>query len=517
MGSAGRVLDPKERTMRHESVWLAHADIPRFPPLPDDDAGYPEQSPTSPDADRFRPSLQADVVVIGAGITGLTTALLAQRDGARTIVLEARTVGHGTSGRTTGKVTSQHGLIYADLVARHGREHAQMYADANQAGLEQLVMLADRIEGGCSLTRAPAFVYTRLADRAAAIETEAEQAAALGLPAQLDSGAGTGLPFPVLAALRFDNQAHIHPGRYLAGLAAEFVAAGGQIFEHTRVTDVDDRGDHVEITARSSHLRADRCVMATLLPIGLVAGCFARTTPTRSYGLAATLAAGASAQGPATDAAQTAAAAPPAMTISADEDGYSTRPWPDGGPGGIIVVGEGHPVGADVDTAERYASLERWARRTFPVQSIDFRWSAHDYATSDLIPYVGPAPMQQRILVATGFAKWGLTNGTAAALMIADMLAGRPNPWAPAFDVGRLGDVRAVIAAAKANLHSGIELIKGRFTDAPTCTHLGCALRWNAAEASWDCSCHGSRFDESGEVLEGPAVRPLDLAGRGDG
>lgn len=465
----------------HQSVWRATApSASAYPPLSAD--------------------ITVDVVVVGAGCTGLTAALLLQREGFSVAVVEAREVGCGTSGGTTGKVTTQHGLIYSELVRRHGREKAQLYADANRAGLELIAALAGEID--CEFTRAAAYVYTRTPDMIATMTAEAEQAAELGLPARLDTA--TGLPFDVAAAVRFDDQAHLHPGRYLDGLALAFVAAGGQLFEHSRATEISDANDSVEVTCvqsaapnGASHtVTASHCLVATLLPIGVIGGCFARTTPTRSYGLAVRLG----------------TAAPPHMTISADDDSYSTRPWPDAGPNGLIVVGQGHRVGEDVDTEQRYVALEAWARAAFDVASVDYRWSAQDYRTVDGVPYVGPVPLRRRVLVATGFAKWGLTNGAAAALMCTDVIAGRQSPWLTAFDAGRIGDVRAVIETAKANLTSAVELVAGALSsDSPTCTHLGCKLHWNPAETSWDCSCHGSRFAATGEVLEGPAVTPLTL------
>jgi Rieske Fe-S protein len=193
------------------------------------------------------------------------------------------------------------------------------------------------------------------------------------------------------------------------------------------------------------------------------------------------------------------------------------------------------------------SELEEWTRSTFDVESIDFRWSAQDYSTADGVPYVGRSPASRSVHVATGFGKWGLSNGTAAAIMLADLLAGRENDWLPMFDARRVGDVKALARHAMDNVHVGTELVAGhlraRFETAPTtdlrrgegglvevdgnvvgayrdpggrlhavdptCTHLKCRTRWNAAETSWDCPCHGSRFDIDGTVLNGPAVEPL--------
>lgn len=492
--------------MERQSVWLATAELPRYSALGTD--------------------IEVDVAVVGGGLVGLTTALLAQRDGARVAVLEGAHIGSGTTGNTTGKVTSQHSLVYSDLIERHGEDNARRYAEANQAGVEKVAGLVAELAIECELMRAPAYVYTRQADQRERIEAEVEAARRLGLPAS--SSTDVGLPFAVDAAVRFDDQIHFHAGKYLAGLARAVSAGGGMIYDSTRVTEIEEHRDRtVDLTTESGTVHADQVVVATLLPPGLTGGYFARTRPSRSYGLAVRLS----------------GEAPQSMAISVDSPTRSTRPWHEDG---LIVVGNGHEPGAEEDTESRYRDLEDWTRSTFDVESVDFRWSAQDYITPDRVPYVGRSPMSHMVLVATGFQKWGLSNGTAAAMMLADLLAARDNPWLPVFDASRIGDAQAVGRLIKDNLTVGKEFVGGRldrrqaipaedlepgqggfvdidgntvggYRDAEgtlhavslTCTHMGCPLRWNPAEKSWDCRCHGSRFNVDGSILNGPAVKPL--------
>ncbi|GAA1569006.1 FAD-dependent oxidoreductase [Kribbella sancticallisti] len=491
------------------SVWTATAQLPQY--------------------DALRADARADVVVIGGGWIGLTTALLLAEDGASVVLVEAGRLATRTSGNTTGKVTSQHSAIYADLLDRHGPTKARLYADANQAAVDQVDELAQRHGIDCELIRTPAFVYSAEDDKT--VRREAEVAASLGLPARFVQNPQIG-PAAVAAA-RFDDQVQLHPARYLGGVADALTRAGGRIFENTRAVGVDEKSEGVEVQTEDGPIvRADHAVLTTLLPFGLTGAFFARTRPNQSHGIAVRLP----------------VEAPVGMAISLDSPVRSTRPWPGGGPNGLIVVGGDHEVGSVEDTAAIYQSLIDWVGSTWNFHpEPEYRWSAHDYSTPDLLPYVGRSSGSKATFVATGMRKWGLSNGTVAAGIIRDLVAGRDNPAADLYDAGRIGDVHAVAKLVKDNLkvgkdfttghlsrvlHGGVDHLEvgqgglftlggktvGAYRDPdgklhtvnPTCTHVGCALAWNNADTTWDCNCHGSRFSPDGEVLDGPATKPLD-------
>ncbi len=493
----------------HSSVWIADADAPTYAPLPGDAA--------------------VDVAVVGAGISGLTTALLLQRAGHHVAVVDMHRVATGTTGHTTGKVTSQHSLTYDRLASEHGDDTARAYGEANQAGVEMVAELAASTSADCDLTRAAAFVYTTQQDTVRQIEAEARTAARLGLPAVLADPVEVEVE-RALAAVRFDDQLHLDAYRYCLALAAAVVAGGGLVHEHTRAIRLRERSDHVLVETDHGTLRAEHAVLGTLLPFSDSGGFFARARATRAYGLAARIH----------------GTAPTGMYITAEQPTRSVRPWPHAGGTGIVVVGEEHETGTDRETSRHYDQLEEWARATFEVESIDYSWSAHDYTSVDRIPYAGRSPMRRRTWVITGLRKWGLSNATAAAMVLAAGIDDEPHPWQSLFEPSRIGGARAVGRLARDNakvaghfvgdwigrLHAGSldslapgeggvvregGHVFGAYRDdesvdhcvSLTCTHLGCTVRWNEAETTWDCPCHGSRFGHDGTVLQGPAVHDL--------
>ena len=242
-------------------------------------------------------------------------------------------------------------------------------------------------------------------------------------------------------------------------------------------------------------MRASQAVLATLLPFDDTGAFFAKTEPVRSYAMAVRV------RGP----------VPEGMYLSIDSPTRSVRPLTfDDGDVGLVIGGNGHRVGDQPDTEGCYADLERWARETFDVVSVEARWSAQDYAPVDHVPYIGRSPRRSRTYVATGYRKWGMTTALVASSIIADAITGRDNPWAEVFDATRLDVAGSAKDFVKNNAHVVKPFVQGHLgPKTKRCTHLGCIVHWNEAERSWDCPCHGSRFDETGDVLEGPAVEPL--------
>jgi glycine/D-amino acid oxidase-like deaminating enzyme/nitrite reductase/ring-hydroxylating ferredoxin subunit len=483
---------------------------------------------TSPESDfpQLTSDLTVDVAVTGAGITGVTTALLLKEAGATVALLESGRVGAGVTGHTTAKVTSLHALTYSKLYSDFGDEGARAYGEANQAGLERIAQFVEELEIDCDFRRKPNYTYTESADDRGRIEDEVSVAMELGLPAAYTET--TDLPFDVAAAIRFEDQAEFHPHKYVVALASRIPGNGCHLFERSQVLGVDDEDPCVVRTA-SGRVTAEQVVIATHMPIldrGLY---FARVHPERSYVVAARLR----------------GSAPAGMYLSTEKPPHSIRAHPFDGGELLLVGGESHKTGQK-DSSDRLRALARWAESRFDVERIEYRWATQDNMPADGMPFVGRLwPLSDRLYTATGFKKWGLANGTAAAMILSDLILQRPNPWATTFNPFRLNLRAAVQDLVKENADAGFHFFADRVRNrgsaadlrpgegkvvragigqaavykdeqgrvhslSARCTHLGCIVAWNSAEKTWDCPCHGSRFSYDGEVVQGPAVKQLE-------
>jgi len=497
-----------DRAVAPRSYWIDSAPAPL--------AGAPALPP------------DVDVAVLGAGIAGLTTAYLLANRGRSVAVIEARELAAGTTGHTTAKITAQHGLIYDRLRRRFGADRARWYGDSQLAALDWLAGEVRSTGIACDWEERDSFVYTTAAADMEALRSEAETAAKLGLPADVTTEVG--LPFEVAGAVRFTGQAQFHPRKWLLGLADRIAAAGGSLHPGVRATGLNE-GDPCRVETTAGALVARDVVVATHYPIFNRGGYFARLAPVRDLVVAGPVAA---------------ESAPPAMYIANDtHHSIRTAPLPDGRRL-LVVGGEHYRTGAASDVTRRYGALAGWARDRLGLTEVSYRWSAHDMSTVDGMPYIGKYhPFARHVWVAAGFGAWGMTNGTLAGLILADLITGTRNRWASLYDPDRFGGAawvgllrdNAAVAKHFVGDHVGSlggpdldELAPGRATVvwrgarpvavhraedgtlsavSARCTHLGCLVRWNDAERSWDCPCHGSRFERDGAVIQGPATSPL--------
>ncbi|PSQ05004.1 (2Fe-2S)-binding protein [Halobacteriales archaeon QS_6_71_20] len=499
----------------HTSLWLATSDSTEYGPL----------------ADR----VTADVAVVGGGIVGLTTATLLAEAGRDVALIERDRIAAGVTGRSTAKVTAQHGLVYDELADRHDQLIARLYGAANAAAIERVAERAADLGLDDCVSRLPSYTYTRDPEKESAVRAEARVAERVGQPATyVESVPGVD---GVVAGVRFDEQAMFHPRRYLLALAARFLEAGGRLYEDTRAVELED-GRRPRVTTDRGRVVADHVVLATHFPVFDRAGYFARLYPKRSYLVAVR------ASDPPTEGMLYRAGSPYFSARSATVDGETLT----------LVGGHSHKTGQAEDTRDRYRAVEREARRQFDVSEVVYRWSTQDYVSVDGLPIVGElGPTTRNVSTAAGFGGWGMSNGVAAGMMLSDSLLGRDNPWLDAFDRGRSTPRAGVKELLAENANVGKRFLVDWLTKprkrelrelgpgegtvvrddrravavhrdddgrlharSAVCPHLNCVVGWNPGEESWDCPCHGSRFDSDGSVIDGPAVSDLPEHGLGE-
>lgn len=492
-----------------KSYWISSTDPTSYPQLEED--------------------IKVDVAVIGGGIVGITSAYLLSQQGVKVAVIEADRILQGTTGNTTAKITSQHSLVYASLMKGHGKELAGQYADANESAIKKVADIAKENKIDCDFSWQPAYIYTAQDKYIKEIEDEIKAAQSLDIKA--DFVQTIDLPINIKGAMRFHDQAQFHPLKFLKPLAELVIKKGGLIFEQTEAVQIEN--DEVVVTRKGFMVKADKIIIATHFPFFDGGGMFfSRIYQDRSYII------GVKIEGK----------FPEGYYKSAETPSRSLRSQPYEGGELVLIAGEQHKTGQAPDTNVHYQNLMDFANQTFTVKDILYRWSTQDCHTIDGLPYIGNLTSRSpNLYVATGFRKWGMSNGIASAMILSDLIVRGESPWSEVFNPSRF-TTASIKSFMIQNIDVAKNLLAGKLEDLPeevelepgeaaliktegdrigvykdeegnlhmvdtTCTHLGCELTWNNGEKSWDCPCHGSRFTYEGDVVHGPAVEPLQRIG----
>jgi glycine/D-amino acid oxidase-like deaminating enzyme len=485
---------------------------------------WQDRHPRTPDPAAASVSGEWDVLVVGGGITGLTTALLLARAGRSVALLEGDHIGAGTTGRSTAKLSLLQGTQLSRIARRHPSSVVQRYVQANAEGMAWVERFCE--DHDVPTQRRPAYTFATTAKGASAARRECTLARRAGLPVTwLDR---PDLPFQTHGAVQLPDQLQLDPMELLDELSLQAAAHGVHIVEQARVRRVSGRGP-VTVETDVGSAQAAIVILATNVPILDRGGFFARVSPARSYGLAF----------------RTPEQAVDGMYLSAESPSRSLRDAPDPDGPLLLVGGNGHTTGRTRSEAERIEELREWTAAHYPKAEETHAWSAQDYVPHHALPYAGPlVPGAEELLVAGGYSKWGMTNGVAAALALSGRILGGRTEWAEVYEPWHSHELRGLLDTVRINAEVGVEMAAGWLRPllrpglgpavgegdgyvrldhlgTPTavarsngaesrvsavCTHLGGVVRWNDAEHSWDCPLHGSRFGADGEVLDGPAT-----------
>ncbi|WP_227936965.1 FAD-dependent oxidoreductase [Alkalihalobacillus deserti] len=493
-----------------EPYWRDSFDVESFPTLEED--------------------LDVDVVIVGGGISGITTAYRLSEEGLKIALVEADVLLNGTTGHTTAKITAQHGAIYDELTSHLGKEKAKLYYDAATDAMAFIQNLVQDKKIDCDFSNEDAYLYTTMNTGVNKLQNEFEAYKQLGIKGELVQTIPLNLP--VKAALVMKGQAQFHPLKYLSYLVGKIKENGGFIFEHTVAEDIKEGNQPTVLTRGGSKVTANSVVVASHFPFYDGGGLyFSRLHVERSYILAAKVPKG---------------ECPDGMYLNVDSPSRSLRYTMQDGEKLALIGGEEHKTGQGINTKYHYDALEQYGMELFSDLNIEYRWSTQDMVTLDKVPYIGKVSrMHQNIFVASGYRKWGMTNGTMAGLLLSDLILKRENRYESLYRPSRFIADPSVKHFITHNADVAKQLLKGKFDKNEkhpddvkkdeaavvtvngkragayrdsegqlhvvdtTCTHMGCEVHWNDGDRSWDCPCHGSRYSPSGDVLEGPAKKPL--------
>jgi glycine/D-amino acid oxidase-like deaminating enzyme/nitrite reductase/ring-hydroxylating ferredoxin subunit len=497
------------------SIWLKTAEISDRPPLAAD--------------------AQADVCVVGAGIAGLTTAHLLAAAGQSVIVLEDGEIGSGETGRTTAHLVNALDDRYSDLERLHGREGARLAADSHTKAIDKIEGIVRDEQIACDFERLSGYLFVPPGDDVTVLDEELEAVHRAGLTTVTRVPRAPLTSFDTGPCLCFPQQAQFHPMKYLAGLARAIERRGGRIHSRTHATDVNGGAQAEIATANGRTVRARAVVVATNTPVNDRVTMHTKQAAYRTFVVGMPVPRGLVTR---------------ALYWDTPDPYHYVRLMnaPDGSEV-LIVGGEDHKTGQEDDAEERFARLVAWTKERFPVVgNVSVSWSGQIMEPVDSLAFIGHNPGDARnVFIATGDSGNGMTHGTIAGMLLTDLILGNANPWAEIYKPSRI-TLRATKEFAKENLNvaaqyadlaaggeisspdqlrpdtgailrHGVKQIAvyknkmGQVTElSAICPHLGCVVQWNSTEKTWDCPCHGSRFEAQGRVLNGPAISNMKPA-----
>jgi glycine/D-amino acid oxidase-like deaminating enzyme/nitrite reductase/ring-hydroxylating ferredoxin subunit len=518
-GTMKRAINSHPRQRR--SLWSATTRLPTFDPLVGDQ--------------------KADVCIIGAGISGLSTAYMLAIEGRSVIVVDDGPLADGMTAVTTAHLVNAIDDRYYAIERVHGEKGSRLAAESHSAAIHRIEAIVRKEKLRCDFERLDGYLFLSPDEDEKLLDRELAAAHRAGLIDVEKLSHGPDPAFDTGPCLRFPNQGQFHPLRYLSGLAKAIVREGGRIFTRTHADEIES-GPPARIKARDHTITADQVVVATNSPINDWVAIHTKQAPYMTYVIGARVPAGSLTR---------------ALYWDTHDPYHYVRLQPvrprggavDGeGPYDVLIVGgEDHKSGQADDVTERHARLEAWARERFPMmQRLELTWAGQVMETIDGLAFIGKNPgKDENVFVVTGDSGMGMTHGTIAGMLLTDLIMGRENEWATLYDPSRKplkaaleftkealnmaaqytdwitgGDVKTeddIAPGAGAVIRRGLRKVAvyrdmhGAFHErSAVCTHLGCIVQWNAAEETWDCPCHGSRFHKFGNVLNGPANSDLN-------
>lgn len=482
------------------------------------------------DFDELNKDLECDVCIIGGGITGISTAYKLSKQGVTVVLLEREKLASKTTGFTTAKITSQHGLFYDYLINSKSKEYAIGYLEANEHAISDIKNIITEENIDCDFEIQSNYVYTIDESEVHKFEKEIEAIRKLDFPAKYVTK--TSLPITILAGIEFPNQAQFNPRKYVAGLCDIILSNGGKIYEHSKVYDVQRENNYYITLTKNNKIKSKHVVLACHYPFINTPGFyFLKMYQSTSYAIVV----------------DTKSELFSGMYINTENPTLSFKTIKYGDKRLLLIGGNDHKTGQNIELKDRYEILENTAKSLYPNSEILYRWSTEDCISLDKIPYIGSfSKLMPNMFVATGFKKWGMTTSNIASNIIADKVLGKENPYEDIFTATRLEPIKnrdELGNMIKQSINSlvlnkfkipeealeSIENDSGKiieingqnvgiyrnkdgkiFAVKPVCTHLGCLLKFNDLEKTWDCPCHGSRFDYEGNSIYAPSIENLE-------